>query len=336
MLRETNAVQDNESEVTSSSRPSLPKFKLGKTKDDIDKAIKCFLSGQTGKFGKYVATANALVYRTMITEGTGMNVEQDIIALKIERANETLFVGNSSILSLIGRTVSFGNVSNNRSVTEVQTRLSRHIQMIPFSVFMEAGLNLLNIDILDRGAEETLVRQEIKYDSKLKKNVPHDVEIHYTGASLFKVDGKTFLFDIDRREINHKIFNAFMVQLQTEVSTIGEAYEALKPKEVLDAEAKGLEVLRQGEWFFVPVKGEYEAKKASGRFDKKQYEPMTLQAGRNRPNTVQKYAVVGKNTYVTGTVEHSGREHHPLMLRGWFKPVVNTSIQSFTLTGDVD
>lgn len=321
--------------------PKLPKFKLPKNpQDDIDKAIKAFLTGEVGKFGNYVAVKNALVYRTIISSrnGTKQELGQNIIALRLDRDSGTLFVGNSSVLPLIGRTSAWGRESLNRGVTEVQTRLSRYIQMIPFSVFTEAGLDLSKINILDRGPECEVTRIESRYDAKKRENVPVDVKVHFTGASLFEVQGKIFLFDIDRREIKHKIFNPFLVQLQVEASTIADAYESLKPQAVKDAEAKGLEVKRQGEWFFIPVKGKFEPRKAApNRWDKREFEPLTLRAGQNRPNTVSKYADDGNGgQVVTGYVEHSGREHAKLMLDGWFRPVPNTSVQSFTLTGDVD
>lgn len=320
----------------------LPKFKFEKPKDDIDKAIQCFLKGETGKFGKYFAVKNALVYRTILTErnGTVQEVGQNVIALKIERAHETILIGNSSILPLIGRTAAWGRESLNRGVTDVQTRLSRYIPMIPFSVFTEAGLNLNKLSILERGPEMTVTRIEQKYDARKREHVNFDVEVHFTGASLFTVENKTFLFDIDQREIKHKIFNAFLVELTTPVKTIAEAYESLKPQEVKDAEAKGLEVKRQGEWFFIPVKGDHtpvmHVPDWGDNKGKSIPMPLELRAGQNRPNKVTQHAKVGKDTFVSGRCEHSGREHATLMLKGWFKAVPNTSVQSFTLTGDVD
>lgn len=340
MLRETQTQSDSVSFSDAKSVPKVPSFKFKKPVDDIDKAIQCFLKGDTGKFGKYIAVKNALVYRTVLTSrnGTKQELGQNIIALKIERDNETLFIGNSSVLPLIGRTSAWGRESLNSGVTDVQTRLSRHVQMIPFSVFSEAGLDLTKIKILDRGPETTVTRTEDRYNSKTRENDKIDVDVHFTGASLFQVENSLFLFDIDRREIKHKIFNAFLVELKVKASTVAEAYETLKPQDVKDAEAKGLEVKRQGEWFFIPVKGNYEATKARpNRWDKKDFEPLELRAGRNRPNNVSKYATLKDGTHVvTGYVEHSGREHAKLVLDGWFKAVPNTSVQSFTITGDVD
>ncbi len=320
-------------------KSKLPAFKFSAPVDDIDKAIQAFLTGKVGKFGKYVAVKNALVYRTILTSrnGTEQELGQNVIALKLERKNETLFIGNSSILPLIGRGVSFGRESLNRGVTEVQTRLSRYVRMIPFSVFTEAGLDLTKIEILDRGPEITVTRTETRWDSAKGEHVKNDVDVHFTGASLFSIQGKTFLFDIDRREIKHKIFNAFLVELKVNALTIAGAYEGLKPVEVVEAERKGLEVKRQGEWFFIPVKKTFKPV-MRGRRDGSKSEPMPLdlQAGENRPNKAALHAVSDGETFVSGKVEHSGREHAALILKGWFRAVPNTSVQSFTLTGDVD
>lgn len=340
LLNNVNQVNKETATTSPVSFKKMQTFRLKKPVDDIDKAVQCFLRGETGKFGKYLAVKNALVYRTIKSEDKGVKMEvvQDIIALKIERPlSQTIFLGNSSVLPLIGRTVSFGRESNNRSVTEVQTRLSRYIQMIPFNVFFESGLNLMNIEILARGPEKTVIRNEEKYNSKTCENDLIPIEVHFTGASLFKVEDKVFLFDIDQREIKHKIFNAFLVQLKESASSIEQAYENLKPQEVKDAEKQGLDVLRQGEWFFIPVTGEFEAKtRVATQWDKRTFEPLVLRAGKNRPNNVTKHAKVSGVEYVTGTVEHSGREHASLTLKGWYLPVPNTSIESFTLTGDVD
>lgn len=342
MLRETQTQNETVSISDSNNVPKLPVFKFKKAVDDIDKAIQCFLKGGTGKFGKYLAVKNALVYRTIITSrnGTTQELGQNIIALKLVRQNETLFVGNSSILPLIGRMSAWGRESLNRSVSDVQTRLSRYIQMIPFSVFTEAGLDLTQIEIIERGPEQNVVRTELKYNAKTRENDKIDVQVHFTGASLFRVEDRLFLFDIDQREIKHKIFNAFLVELKSNVKTIESAYDSLKPKEVKAAEAKGLEVKRQGEWFFIPVKGDFEPIKHTPRWGddkgKSVAMPIDLKAGNNRPNKVTKHTIYKGETLVSGRSEHAGREHATLILDGWFKAIPNTSIQSFTLTGDVD
>lgn len=228
----------------------------------------------------------------------------------------------------------------------------------------------------------------------IKKNL---TKRHFIGAMLIEVDNRQFLFDIDRNEIKHYRFNPFLVELPKKVKTVKEAYDALIPKEVKDSKKKN--ILRQGEWFFIPVnfnqineselsmfKKFHKECSAIGWTEREQYEKMckqknpkfkkakcgrwniqwmirinkegftrryykitnkgvvgewfadggSLQAGPNRPNTVKTMVIIGKNTFVKGLVRHTGREHEDLMLKTWCKPVPNTAIKSFTISGDVD
>src|ERR1019366_3252183 len=142
------------------------------------------------------------------------------------------------------------------------------------------------------------------------------------------------------------------------VKTIAEAYESLKPQAVKDAEAKGLEVLRQGEFFFIPVD-----KKTVELLDSQisnlekredQLDDLTLSAGPNRPNYAhgielkdgkrlnrreldweKRREIKSDATYLIGEVIHSGREHEPIQLKTWYTAVPNTAQKSFTITGDV-
>lgn len=257
-------------------------------------------------------------------------------------------IGNSSILPLVGRRMAFGNEVLNRQVAPVQTYMSTKIPMIPFSVFTESKLDINNLVVVDRGAEETVTRKTLRaYTEKGERKTRTIIQkVHFTGASLFRLGSKHFLFDIDRREVEHKIFNPFLVELPRTCGTIKDAYASLMPKEVSQAIKAKKKVLRQGEWFFIPSK----VSKAMLTRNKvfgvktdptKEYwrrETLKLQAGtRNRPNYAQTGFVENKTAFVTGTVIHLGREHADLVLKGWYKALPNTAFdKSFTITGDVD
>lgn len=234
---------------------------------------------------------------------------------------------------------------------------------------------------------------------------------HFVGAMLLKVDKKYFLFDVDRNELKHYRFNPFLSELPNPCKTIKEAYEMLKPDEVVKALKQGKKVLRQGEWFFIPTKKKISEKKKPlpksienglktepkfkdynlenleysnrGVIDlkenkneinsvKKEFRPMlikrikvynkqmkiylewkkkedefnkrfnffswggNLQAGQNRPNRVRKLYIEDGVNYVSGKVEHTGREHEPIELKGWYIAVPNTATKSFTITGNID
>jgi hypothetical protein len=298
----------------------------------------------------------------------------DIIALKVSK---NLTIGNSSVLTLVGRTVAYGHESLNRGQTLIQRKLNERIPMVPFNVFAEAKLNLKKMKMIERGKDEH-VQEKVRANPNWEAQAKYRMETrHFTGASLFEVEGKYFLFDIDRREIKHGIFNPFLVELNRKCSSILEAYEILKPKEVLNAEAKGLKIKRQGEWFFIPCKKPNIAKlsteqkllallstQSSGssgipfgmeniapaigkdfiRFSIKKGatyarsipQTMNLRAGQNRPNRAEQCMQIKNETFVTGLITHSGREHAPLKLTQWYKAIPNTSVRSFTITGDVD
>lgn len=320
---------------------------IKRPKKDFEKAINSFLKNEKGKFGKYFSLGNALVYRTIITTeyGESQKVGQDIIARKINGS----IVGNSSILPLIGRSVSFGNERLNSSITEVQEKLGQIVTMIPFSVFEEANLDLNQFEILERGKEEEVIRKidNPKYKSWEEEDMEKkgilefiDENIHFTGASLFRVENAYYLFDIDREELKHKIFNPFLVKLPNEVETIKAAYDSLIPEEVKGQ--KG--VIRQGEFFYIPVKIDkafLEKQEVFGEEDNIElntYSSRTfkIQAGNNRPNIAQIGFNCNGNAFIKGIVRHSGREHRDVKLKNWYKVVPNTAIDSFTIEGDID
>lgn len=312
-----------------------------KPTDDMSKAINAYLNNETGKFGQYFALPNALVHRRVINDYETGKAElvQSIIAMDLN-GNK---IGNSSILPMLNAYYSFGQLNLNRSITEVQTRLSSLNTMIPFTVFDEAQLDLRKLNIVEKASEETLNIKvnNPKYKSwekeKMQKKGIKQFFIekrHFTGACLFEIEGKYFLFDLDRREIQHKIFNPFLVEINKPVKSIKEAYNALIPTEVKEAMLQGKKVLRQGEWFFIPsdlnpkVDTELNWKK---KIVNRSFE---LRAGDNRPN----YASKGNEALglVTGKVEHSGREHASLLLKSWYKPVANTSMKSWQISGQID
>ena len=157
--------------------------------------------------------------------------------------------------------------------------------------------------------------------------------------------------------------------------SIADAYEILKPAEVKKAEAKGLKVVRQGEFFYVPCNTPKEAQKNlsekeamlaiiggthrfSGAEDalrdivgKERFKKLVkdaenlfgtlpkqveIRAGNNRPNKAEFGIQSNGSNFVRGKVEHTGREHRTVSLTSWHKVVPNTATKSFTLSGDID
>ena len=127
---------------------------------------------------------------------------------------------------------------------------------IPFNALTEAGIDPKEVHIVEKGPGETITRMRLVEGKVVNGGwqPEHQKESteHFTGACLFEAKGQMFLFDIDRREIEHKVFNPFIVKLPQAVQTIQEAYDSLMPQAVKEAIAAGKKVLRQGEWFFIP------------------------------------------------------------------------------------
>lgn len=335
MFRQLDSIQTHVHQVKLGKKPK----EYLTPESDENKAINAYLNGVVGKFGQYFALPNALVHRRLDNDLKTSKTEviQSILAMDLNGHK----IGNSSILPFLGATKAFGSWSHNRQVHSSQTKLSQFITMIPFNVFNEAQLDIRTLTIIQKLNEET-VKVKIdnpdydKYSDKKQTEPKFIIESrHFTGACLFKVDGCTFLFDIDREEIKHQIFNAFLSEIPKDVETVKDAYEALKPKEVLDAEKAGLEIVRQGEWFFIPVNGDHSPDREKSRFtDKIENKQLELRAGNNRPNYASE--CVEALGLVRGKVEHSGREHRTVTLKTWHKPIANTATKSFTLVGNID
>lgn len=338
------------------------RYKIAKAKTaaerDVVRALECFLNTAETKarFNHYFVDGPELCYRTVVSRNGQMELVENTIAKKVGNT----ILGNSSALDLIGRSSRWGRERQNTAETEIQRRLALCVPMLPFSVFEQANLDLDAFTLIERGPEETVTRKHDtgKRDKKTDKPIIEDETAHFTGASLFSIEGTCFLFDVDRRELKHKVFNPFLVKLPAMAASISEAYELLKPEVVKKAIAMGLKVKRQGEFFFIPV-----TKADAKRLDalKDQAIPLELRAGQNRPNSARGLQFIDGQSikastdwqsrsanreliakaktsecFVTGKVSHTGREHADLILTGWYVAYPNTATESFTITGDID
>ena len=213
----------------------------------------------------------------------------DLIATKTK---EGTVLGNASILPLVGRYVSYGNEQLNNSQTKIQEVMenSEDFDLIPFNVFGEANLDIDTYKMIDGGGSETIKRERPnpeykrhRYQEMQDKGIPETVitDSHFMGSKLFSVANKDnekekvkFLFDIDRNEIEHGIFNPFIVQAPengTPIQTVKEAYSALIPEEVRLAMESGKDVKRQGEWFFIPCDKSPEERKVYTEAEKRDF-----------------------------------------------------------------
>ena len=343
MLRDTNQNEllniETISQILKQDKIKIekPAFKVPKdTNADLAKTLKAFFAGKTLKAGNYISTENALVYRSLSVVD---KFQQDVLCIRLVQDGKVFYLGNSSRLSVAGTKVAFGRRTQIWGQSAPQAVLNKMgVPMLPFSAFIQAGLKVTKTRILDQGGAET-VKRHTKTDTKGKKTFEN---VHFTGASLFQNGTSQFLFDIDRIEIEHGIFNPFIVELPRAVKTIAEAYDSLIPLEVRTAKAEGKTVLRQGEHFFIKVSdaSQYKAdvnprREGIGYDSEASFTEGRLRAQGNRDHVATRFNAA--QGLVSGFVKHQGREHLDLDLTiGWWRPVPNTAVKAFTITGDID
>jgi hypothetical protein len=170
-------------------------------------------------------------------------------------------LSNANRLEYVGRRFAWGRERSRWGREEAPEQ--RWLQAsgaipIPFTLFKEANMDIKDFKwVVKPVAEDVIViRPPAVYGGK-----PQRIRRHFSGACLFSIGEDTFLFDIDRQEIQaNNIFNPFVTKLPKKASSIQEAYDILMPDEVREAIADGVEVLRQGEFFFIKHSDEFPLK----------------------------------------------------------------------------
>lgn len=315
---------------------------------ECQKVVKSFLSGTLKK--QVMNHKNFRHVYTTRNDGSELWMFKDNHSVKasvcIARKAKGMFIGNSTSLTFSKQNKDKKPRVVGGSQLMIQEILNQAIPMLPFQMFKESKLDINSVELIEKSEGEAF-----------KFNGGNDTkeERHFTGAMVFKIDmnersrgiwGTTregtkdqsdyFLFDVDRNDISLKNLNFFLSKLSRPVTSVADAYASLKPKEVEDAERfLGHKCERQGEWFFIPVQGDF--KKVKGRLSeatqgKKSFEARLHSKG-NRPHFVEFLSSEG---YVTGTVAHGGGEHMMIELKGWCKPVPNTAVESYKISGAID
>lgn len=290
---------------------------------------------QGGFQGKRVGWKTKMGQHVFTTKGNELLMFKDNRSIKVSicvaKKVNGIFIGNaSSLVALLKADGKIGWVGHHG--LKIQECLQDVMPMVPFQMFKEARLDLDSFQLIEKAKDEII---------KVKGWKPHAEPRHFTGAMLFKMDvrkrsrefmGKKedyFLFDIDRNDLKLERFNAFLSKLARPCSSIEDAYASLKPKVIEDAERfMGKSCPRQGEWFFIPVQGEFELKE-----QKKDQRGWALTSKGNRPHNVEELSVEG---HARGWVRHGGGEHENIELKQWHKPVPNTAVESFKISGAVD
>ncbi len=164
-------------------------------------------------------------------------------------------------------------------------------------------------------------------------------QVHTLGDSVVRVRDRYYLSAVDETGVGRGMY--FFAELQTDSAprTLGEALDFLKPKVVLDAEARGANVRRQGEWFAIPTKrltSELMRDVAAGRAVYRTRHVL----GRDGHHELEEAVIyrVGPQrgeVYARGVLRHTNNEHEDLDLGTirWHLVVHNVQNASYTLSG---
>lgn len=147
----------------------------------------------------------------------------------------------------------------------VQNRIDVRSCILSFSALDAAGIRdsqIQNIRIIHT-TEDTTKKKLVRCTFKPKREGHtcrrthvqhagvryHEVTEHFLGETLFRYEGRSFVSGMDRNDpLSKRKYFVARLPKNALVNTVDEALEALCPK-ALRGRA---DVLRQGEWFFVP------------------------------------------------------------------------------------
>lgn len=232
--------------------------------------------------------------------------------------------------------------AKHQSYTMQEIHNSRRVE-IPFSALAEIhkmshfsrGYNvdeIRSIRLVDWENDTYLDSGRVNKDGEV-------IYIHVLGGCVMEYKGHKYLSGMD--ETGTAQGRYFLTQLvDDEVDTVVKALESLKPEVVKIAEEKSIQVLRQGEWFFIPV-GECEL--VLGEMKKDYVLPtMTGDSGHHKASEGTTWE--GRH-YVKGIIKHTQGDHKQVKLyevgtkakdRKWYSAHHNVQVMSFNAVGNVD
>jgi hypothetical protein len=167
----------------------------------------------------------------------------------------------------------------------------------------------------------------------------HMHRVHTLGDSVVRVRGRHYLSAVDSTGLGSGMYCLIELHADRPPRTLEEAFTLLKPQAVQDAEARGVEVRRQGEWFAIPTKhltselirdvergiAVHREHHVFGRDGHHEIEEAVIYRGGARKGEV----------YARGLLRHTGREHYDLDLGTirWHQVVHNNQGNAYTLSG---
>jgi hypothetical protein len=163
--------------------------------------------------------------------------------------------------------------------------------------------------------------------------------LHTLGDSVIRVKERFYLSAVDETGQGAGMY--FLAELATDQApaSLQDAFNALKPPVVREAEAQGANVLRQGEWFAIPTMfltselmrdvergiAGYRQNHVLGKDGHHQLEEAVIYRAGDRKGQV----------FARGVLKHTNNEHWDLDLGTirWYQIVHNIQGASYTLTG---
>ena len=151
-----------------------------------------------------------------------------------------------------------GEMQNYRQ-TDIQRLMEQdQVMLLPLNILCQ-GLDsespfpdFTSIKILDQSPAKVYPEMTVP---KMGGGRRKEKNFHFMGARLFSIGKKTWLMDLDHQEADDPtkpILNQFVVPIPQGTKTIQEAYTELQPPVIRELLKKGVEVKRQGEFFFYP------------------------------------------------------------------------------------
>lgn len=275
------------------------------------------------------------------------------------------------------------SVSTSRHQGTVRAAVARTglpVLIVPFTVLDRASINrdsIVPVEVTaDRYEPEThIVAARTDLPAHMQGNPEYynarprddgrweyDTQRHWLGASVFKatylisegtygVDFHTtertayFLSAFDEQETRPLYFLAELPQ-GAHPQTVAEALEALKPPEVLEAEAEGVTVTRQGDVFAIPTAKDTRTLKTSGDYYDTKHLDYVLGVNHTATDVIEVYGDQTM-TYGRGLLRHSptglwrAPEHKRQKMgdgKTWHLLVKNTvpDGRSWSMGGNVD
>ena len=163
--------------------------------------------------------------------------------------------------------------------------------------------------------------------------------VHTLGDSVVSVRERYYLSSVDETGVGMGMYCFTELHTDRAPRTVQDAINFLKPKVVVEAEARGSNVRRQGEWFAIPTKlltsqlmrdverglAVYRERHVLGRDGHHELEEAVIY--RHGPQKGEVYA--------RGVLKHTEDEHHDVDLGTirWHLVVHNIQGQSYTLKG---